>query len=134
MSISMSAGLSNQAARPSPVVVMRRLPHERSLTFLLARADPALPTRLNEIARRMARFHDQAERGPRVDDDATPRSVLRLWQRNLAELKSVAAVLTGDELDQVEKFGDSYVAGRDELFVSRVEQGRTMDGHDLLAA
>src|ERR1700759_3754784 len=123
MSISMSAGLSNQAARPSPVVVMRRLPHERSLTFLLARADPALPTRLNEIARRMARFHEQAERGPRVDEDATPRAVLRLWQRNLAELKSVADVLSGDELDQVEQLAYRYGAGRDELFDSRIERG-----------
>ena len=118
-----------------PVVVMRRLPHERSLTFLLARGDPALPTRLNEIAQRMARFHEQAERGPRVDEDGTPRAVLRLWQRNLNELKPVAAILPGDELDQVEKLGDSYVAGRDELFVSRIEQERTVDGHgDLLAA
>jgi uncharacterized protein len=118
-----------------PVVVMRRLPPERSLTVLLARGDPALTAHLTGIARRMASFHEVADRGPHVDRDCTSRAVLRLWRRNLAELKAVADVLAAEEIGQVEKLGDSFVAGRDALFSGRIDQGRTVDGHgDLLAA
>jgi aminoglycoside phosphotransferase family enzyme/predicted kinase len=118
-----------------PVVVMRRLPSERSLGFLLAGADPALPMRLNEIAHRMAAFHEQAQRGQLVERDCTPKAVHRLWRRNLAELEAVAELLLAEEIDQTRRLGDRYLAGREDLFASRIEQGRAVDGHgDLLAA
>ena len=83
----------------------------------------------------MASFHEQADRGRQVDRDCTSRAVLRLWRRNLAELKDVAEVLSVEEIDRLRQLGDTFVAGRDALFSSRIDQGRTVDGHgDLLAA
>jgi aminoglycoside phosphotransferase family enzyme/predicted kinase len=118
-----------------PVVVMRRLPQDRSLTSLLAGSDPALPECLDGIARQVASFHERAERGPDVDRDCTSAAVQRLWRRNLAELKAVADAVAARDIDRVESLGDGFLAGRSELFSSRIDQRRAVDGHgDLLAA
>jgi aminoglycoside phosphotransferase family enzyme/predicted kinase len=118
-----------------PVVVMRRLPEDRSLTSLIERADPALPRCLDEIAVQMASFHRGADRGRQVERDCTSGAVQQLWRRNLAELRAAMNVLPSEMIDQIGQMGENFLAGRNDLFAGRIEKRRAVDGHgDLLAA
>ena len=118
-----------------PVVVMRRLPDERRLAVLVAEDDPDLGRQIDWIAATLAVFHRHAERGSDIDRDCGLAAVRRLWQTNLAELRTTSSgVLAADEIDLVERLSEQYLAGREELFARRVTAGHSVDGHgDLLA-
>jgi uncharacterized protein len=120
---------------PEPVVVMRRLDPYRSLTALIRSGSPELISCLDEVARVMAAFHVGARRGSDVDRDCTPEAIDRLWRRNVEELQAAAShLLSAEDIAEVEKLGARYIRGRQELFASRIDQRRAVDGHgDLLA-
>ncbi|HET6964130.1 MAG TPA: AAA family ATPase [Acidimicrobiales bacterium] len=117
-----------------PVVVMRRLPADCSLSALIRRGDPSLPGRMEELAAILAAFHAQAERGPAVDRDCTPEAVSDLWRRNLVELEgNPGCRLPPAVLSEVAELADGWLRGREPLLESRVADGRAVDGHgDLL--
>jgi uncharacterized protein len=121
--------------REEPVVVMRRLPSDRRLSALIQSNDPGVGVHLERIARRLAAFHAGAERNGKIDAACTADAVTRLWQNNMAELREVSpSVLEGDELDRIDHMTLRYLAGRSELFGTRILSGRAVDGHgDLLA-
>ena len=118
-----------------PVVVMRRLPDERRLAVLVAEDDPDLGRQIDWIAATLAGFHRQAERGSDIDRDCGPAATRRLWQTNLAEMRTIATgVLAAGEIDLVQQLSEQYLVGREELFDRRVAAAHAVDGHgDLLA-
>jgi uncharacterized protein len=121
--------------REEPVVVMRRLPSDRCLSGLIQSDDPGVGAHVERIARRLAAFHAGATRNGDIDAACTAGAVTRLWQNNMAELREVSpSVLEGDELDRIDHMTLRYLAGRSELFGTRILSGRAVDGHgDLLA-
>jgi uncharacterized protein len=121
--------------RQEPVVVMRRLPSDRRLSALIQSDDPDIDAQLERIARRLAGFHAEATRNRDVDAACTAPAVTRLWQNNMAELRTVSAsILDPDDLDRIDQLAERYLAGRSELFGNRIQSGHAVDGHgDLLA-
>jgi aminoglycoside phosphotransferase family enzyme/predicted kinase len=121
--------------RLEPVVVMRRLPSEARLSTLIQADDPGVGTQLELIARRLAAFHAGAARNSEIEEACTHGAVTRLWARNMAELRMVtASVLEPVDLDRIDELARRYLAGRSELFGTRILSGHAVDGHgDLLA-
>jgi len=121
--------------REEPVVVMRRLPSDRRLSALIQFDDPSVGTQLERIARRLAAFHAGATRNHDIDAACTVGAVIRLWDDNMAELRTVSAsVLVPDDLDRIDQLALRYLSGRSELFDTRIRSGHAVDGHgDLLA-
>jgi uncharacterized protein len=121
--------------REEPLVVMRRLPSERCLSALIQSDDPGVGAHLERIARRLAQFHAGAGRNGEIDAACTVGAVTRLWENNAAELRKVSAsILEPGHLDRIDQMGLRYLAGRSELFGTRILSGRAVDGHgDLLA-
>jgi uncharacterized protein len=120
--------------RCEPVVVMKRLPEDRSLSALVRGGQDDLFHHITKVAAVMASFHRRARRGRQIDMACTASAVGVLWQRNMAELTQVAkGIVDAAPLDEVAALAARYVTGRDTLFGQRIQAGRAVDGHgDLL--
>ncbi len=127
--------LDEQGEPVEHVVVMRRLPADRSLQALLAAGQP-LDAGLRDVARVLARFHSAADRSAAADAAGSLTSVQRNWTDSLTQLKRfVGPVLDLVTFERLRVLSEQYLAGRARLFVQRRELGRLCDGHgDLLAA
>ena len=117
-----------------PVVIMRRLPRNSSLTALLRGG--AIPfEELRSIARVLVEFHSFAIRSPKVDADATAQSILRRWSDNFAQTSTlVDAILDSDVEVKIQSLARQYIAGRDMLFDQRISSRAICDGHGDLQA
>jgi aminoglycoside phosphotransferase family enzyme/predicted kinase len=125
---------SPETDEPEPVVVMRRMPDERRLSRLVqegAFVDDAL----RAVARLLATRHAEQRRSPDVDEQGTRDALASRWEATFAQIRALPGEGRPPEgVDDVERLVRRYLAGRDELFERRIEQGRVVDGHgDLLA-
>jgi uncharacterized protein len=116
-----------------PVVVMRRMPDERRLRWLLEQG--AAVGEAARLARRLAAFHAAC---PRCSDGAAIAGadrVLELWRTSLLALRELSSLgLDPAEVERVGELAEEYVAGRRPLFEERLARGHVRDGHgDLLA-
>ena len=118
-----------------PAVVMRRLPAERRLSGLVERHDRDVEACLEQVAARMASFHEAAERSAVIADHCRADAVSALWHQNLEALAPFGgSVLDADEIQRIGHLAMSFLAGRRWLISGRVEAGHAVDGHgDLLA-
>lgn len=124
-------------AAPEPVIVMRRYPDERRLATMV-RGGADVTEHLDAIARVLARFHAEAERGPAIDAQARVDAVVARWSENLDELAAYAAAgtcgLDPQSVADTRRLVNDFVAGRSVLFAGRISGRRIVDGHaDLLA-
>jgi len=117
-----------------PLVVMRRMPAERRLSRLIREGVTVDPV-LRAVARQLAMCHADAPRSPEVDEQGTRDALSSRWAASFAQVRA----LVGDRpvpegVEEVERLVGRYLAGREQLFDARIEQGRVVDGHgDLLA-
>lgn len=127
----------HDGGEPEPVVVMKRMPAERSLEHL-ARNGENTAECVRQVARTVAAFHANADRSPTVTAHARPEVVRGAWQENVSELRHVAHVFGPtmlEDLDEVDALGQRYLAGRGPLLDHRIAEGAVCEGHgDLLAA
>ncbi|CAA0128621.1 putative protein [Mycolicibacterium vanbaalenii] len=123
-----------QGGDAEPVIVMRRHSDAARLSTLVKSGRP-VGDELLAIANVLARFHASAERGHTIDGQGTVEAVWGRWQQNLRELAEFPEeVLPQDSIREVTRLAGQFVAGRDELFTRRIEEGHILDGHaDLLA-
>lgn len=117
------------------LVVMRRLPEDRSLSELVAIDDPGVADQLVHIARQLASFHSAASTSPEIDRAAGADAELARWQANQTDISDLGTEALGvHEVSEVVELARRYVAGRGALFRSRIAAGKARDGHgDLLA-
>jgi aminoglycoside phosphotransferase family enzyme/predicted kinase len=125
------------SAAPEPVIVMRRHPDERRLATMV-RGGQDVTEHLDAIARVLAGFHAEAERGPAIDAQARVDAVAARWSENLDELAAYAAAgdcaLDPRAVADTRHLVDDFIAGRAVLFAGRISGRRIVDGHaDLLA-
>jgi aminoglycoside phosphotransferase family enzyme/predicted kinase len=113
-------------------VEMRRLPRNRGLHRLIASGRASAET-IGEIARRIARFHEQASLAPagyggsdgvKQDMDENLRTVL----------SRVGSVVERDFFAGVERFCNSFILANRDLLDARVARGRVREGHGDLRA
>lgn len=117
-----------------PLVVMRRMPEDRRLSTLV-RAGVPLSDEIIRLARVLAAFHAGAVRGPHVDAEGTCEALSDRWEASFAQVDEVGAGVVPDESRaEIVRRTRDFLAGREALFVSRIAEGRIVDGHgDLLA-
>jgi aminoglycoside phosphotransferase family enzyme/predicted kinase len=116
------------------LVVMRRMPEDRRLSTLV-RQDAPLHETVRRLARQLAAFHAQAERGPAIDADETRDAVRARWRDSFAQVRPFhGTVLDPATAIEIETLAEEFLAGREALFAHRIAEGHVVDGHgDLLA-
>ncbi len=117
-----------------PVIVMRRYPDDARLASLVKRGEP-VHQHLRDIAEKLARFHETAQRGRAIDAEGTNRAVSARWQQNLVELgRHSDGILPRESISEAARLVTRFISGRASLFAQRIAEGRIVDGHaDLLA-
>jgi uncharacterized protein len=134
--------LVDDDGRPADsVLVMRRLPAERSLAHLVAGGTDAADVgdRVRAVARTVAAFHASVAAtasDPAVQLTGSPAFVAGLWSAGLAQQQRFAGTTVDAEvLARTAELSSRYLAGRAPLLESRRRDGQVRDGHgDLLAA
>lgn len=110
-------------------VKMRRLPEERMLDRLLP-AGLVTGAMIDELAGVVARFHDRAERGPRIDRYGAPRVIARNWRENFDQTRAfVGATLGHDQDERIRAWVAAFQRDARPLFERRVADGRVRDCH-----
>lgn len=117
------------------LVLMRRMPEERRMSALVLAGDPRAAGVLDDLASLLAGLHRTADRSPLIDACATRSAVQARWEEIFEEVEpSVGTVLDAQDVDQVRRLAEQYLAGREPLFARRIERGAICDGHgDLMA-
>ncbi|MER5202154.1 AAA family ATPase [Streptomyces sp. NPDC002825] len=117
-----------------PLVAMRRMPAERRLSRLV-REGAVVDDALRAVARLLATRHASAPRTPEVDAQGTRDALSSRWEASFAQVREMAVDGGVPEgVEEIERLVRRYLAGRERLFETRIEQGRIVDGHgDLLA-
>lgn len=117
------------------LVVMRRLPGDRSLESLIRNSDETLEDELKAIAHLLANFHATTDRSTEVNQASSIESVRGNWEANTVELQPFCdRFLDPTVVARVDDLARRYLAGREELFAERIAADRAVDGHgDLLA-
>jgi uncharacterized protein len=115
------------------LVVMRRLPAERSLRAL-AEQGAELDSEIKTLADRLAAFHSGAERSDEISRAGTPEVVAARWRANDERMRPLTgSVFDPETLTTLLAGAELYIAGRTRLFARRAAAGRICDGHgDLL--
>ncbi len=118
------------------LVVMRRLPAERSLARLVCSEPEAVwEVELRGVARVLAAFHARADRSPQISANASQRAVIDQFETNVAATaRFVGPVLDPNPHDAVVSSVRRYLAGRGPLFTARIAAGQVCDGHGDLQA
>ncbi|MFF4541889.1 AAA family ATPase [Streptomyces aureus] len=122
------------APTSEPIVVMRRMPEDRRLSHLV-RTGTSVDGVLRSVARHLAAWHAEAPRGRDIDAQGTRDALSSRWEASFAQVHALGADgALSDEPAEIETSVRRYLAGRERLFDTRIEQGRVVDGHgDLLA-
>lgn len=117
------------------LVVMRRMPASSRLTALIEAGEPVGPA-VRQVARILASQHAAAARSPQISEQGSRDATRRRWHDNIGELRATARgdLVPDSEIDEAERLADRFLAGREQLFDTRIRAGRVVDGHgDLLA-
>ncbi|ULE33423.1 bifunctional aminoglycoside phosphotransferase/ATP-binding protein [Mycobacterium sp. IDR2000157661] len=117
-----------------PVIVMRRYPDSARLASLV-RGGRSVHDHLDAIAERLADFHRDSARSAAVNAGGEVGAITKRWHDNLDALSCIAGtVITADQIHEMRRLADRFIAGRESLFARRIAQRRVVDGHaDLLA-
>ena len=118
------------------LVVMRRLPAERSLARLMcSEPESVWGVELRAVARVLAKFHTRADRSPEISATASMRAVSDRFETNVAATQRfVGPLLDPSNHDAVVGAIRRYLAGRDPLFAARIAADQICDGHGDLQA
>ncbi|BCG46867.1 hypothetical protein GEOBRER4_n1680 [Citrifermentans bremense] len=111
-------------------VKMKRLPEERMLVHLLERGEAGVDE-MTRIARKVADFHAQAERGERIDACGSTSAIRGNWDENFRQAAPFAGVtVSASELAEIRSWTERFLEQNGEQFRRRVAQGfiRECDG------
>ena len=110
-------------------VLMHRLPEERMLNELLA-CDEVSGDAITEVARIVAAFHRDAERGPEVLEAGNPEHLQQYALDNFSETRAMRGSIFDSDLHaQLEKQARKDFNVLLPEFKSRVAEGRVLEGH-----
>ena len=116
-------------------VKMCRLPQERMMDALLAQ-DKVTPEMLNGLAKRLAKWHKEAETNEQISSFGGLEVVLLNNDENFDQAeKFIGKAIPASRYTMLEDFTKDFVERHSALFEKRVKEGRIRDLHgDLHAA
>jgi uncharacterized protein len=111
------------------VVQMRRLPEAARADLRLERGELG-QTHIDELARYLATFHEQAARGARIDEFGRIEVIRQNVEENFAQGNALLRQLAPELAErEVERRQLALLDTRAELFAQRISAGKIRDGH-----
>lgn len=127
-------GSEDDVAAVEYAVHMRRLPADRMLDYLLDQGAVS-PTMIDQVARRLVRFHRDADAGPEVTANGSPAAVLTVLQDNFANVRRFRDVtIAAADDDAIQSFSINFLRRHDALLRQRQAQRRIRECHGDLHA
>ncbi|MUL41538.1 AAA family ATPase [Streptomonospora sp. PA3] len=115
------------------LVAMRRMPDARRLSTLV-RDGSDVGAQLRRVARVLAAFHADANRGDEISAHGAACALRGRWSDSFAQVRAFPQDVLEGRTEEIERLALRFIDGRHALFSSRIDQGRVVDGHgDLLA-
>jgi hypothetical protein len=122
-------GSEDDAAAVEYAVRMRRLPADRTLDQLLDRGE-VTPPMVDQLARRLADFHRQADGGPHVTANGDVAAIVAVLEDNFAGMRPFHDVtIAGADDDAIQKFSLEFLRQWEALFRRRQAEHRIRDCH-----
>ena len=116
------------------IVVMRALPEERQLAYLL-RSDGAIETRLDSVAATLSAFHATAARSAEISASGSPSALEHKWEENFEEVaRLVNTTLDPSVETEVRGLVARWLSSHRALLETRIADGQICDGHGDLQA
>jgi aminoglycoside phosphotransferase family enzyme/predicted kinase len=110
-------------------VHMVRLSEGQRADQLLARGALSYEA-VDELARRIAAFHDAAGTGPEIAQFGRGSTIRQNIEENFAQTReTVGSYLRAEEAEEIVRWQTSFVRTHDALFEERIRTGRVRDGH-----
>jgi aminoglycoside phosphotransferase family enzyme/predicted kinase len=110
-------------------VRMRRLPADRTLDQLLDRGEVSSPM-IDQLARRLAEFHRQADTGPQVTANGDVAAIAAILQDNFAGMRPFhGATIAAADDGTIQKFSQEFLRQREPLFCRRQAEHHIRDCH-----
>lgn len=115
-------------------VMMKRLPTEQMLDHLLARGE-VTEAIIERVADRLSEFHSAARRSPEVDALGSPEVIAGNWQENFDQTAPyIDRTIAAETYESIRGWVTRWLGEHQELFRTRVIQGRIRDGHGDIRA
>lgn len=117
-------------------VLMRRLPADRSLAYLVTSSPQAVPNEeIRQVAQVLAAFHVRAARSELISRSGTASALFRRFEADVAATgRFVGSVLPVAVHEELLGAVSGYLSGRAALFEERIAEGQICDGHGDLQA
>jgi aminoglycoside phosphotransferase family enzyme/predicted kinase len=110
-------------------VRMKRLPEERMLDRMLAEGK-VTGADMRRVARTVAEFHLEAERGPGIDAYGSLERVRSNLEESFRQVADFAEItLTSRDLRLIREWSEGYLTDNSELFAKRVANGFIRECH-----
>jgi aminoglycoside phosphotransferase family enzyme/predicted kinase len=110
-------------------LVMRRLPADRMLPFLLQH-NLLTGSMVEAVADIVAPFHSQAPTGDDISVRGDPEVIKKMWDENLAEVVPfVGKHLDAGILDGLKEFGLRFLTEARDLLARRIREGKIREVH-----
>jgi aminoglycoside phosphotransferase family enzyme/predicted kinase len=110
-------------------VLMKRLPAERMLDLLVENGE-VTETIIKRVAARLADFHNEARRGPEVDEFGSAAAIRNNWDENFTQVAPyIGRTISEQNFESIHCWVYDWLDKHEELFRSRVLDGRICDGH-----
>ncbi|MFF3753298.1 AAA family ATPase [Streptomyces sp. NPDC002018] len=119
--------------RPEPVVVMRRMPSGRRLAHRVSVGAP-VDDELRAIARLLAACHAKSPQSPAISREGSRDALRARWEASFEQVHGLGGQAPARGTAEIERLVRRYLDGRRNLFDSRIETGRVVDGHGDLRA
>jgi len=116
-------------------VRMRRLPQPKMMNVLLA-DDGVTAEMVGGVARKLARFHKEAETNAEISAFGETRAITRNTDENFDQTEQyIGRTISKDNYKHIKEYTDSFIKKNAPLFNKRIKGGRIKDCHgDLHAA
>jgi hypothetical protein len=109
-------------------VHMRRIPDEHRADVLLARGHLS-GAAIDQVARRLARFHADARSDSATASFGSPEAIARNVEENFAQTRGVIEAYAPDEAPEIVRWQTEFLRTNRALFEQRAAAGRVRDGH-----
>jgi aminoglycoside phosphotransferase family enzyme/predicted kinase len=116
------------------VIQMKRLGDENNLRRLIVGEDVE-DGDVRRLARKLGRFHEDAERRQLINSFSRPHIIARQWNRRLrASAEYVGAIFGAEAYRDIVTYASYFLSENRSLFQSRIDRGYVCDGHGELTA